>query len=128
VIGRPAIEVTVPAAIGFVPLLRRAAASGCPPNLATRVDDVRLGVTEACNLLLQLHAPATRFVLGVTSEDAGLSLQIRSDAAIGDVPPPGLEESWSWTLLKAVADRATFRASGAGPVVELEFLGEARTA
>jgi hypothetical protein len=121
VIRRPAIEVTVPAAIGFVPLLRKAAATSCPPILGPRADDVRLGVTEACTLLLQLHAPATHFVMGVTPGDDRIWLSIRSDAAVSDIPPPGLDDSWSWRLLVSVADRATFRSTGSGPVIEMDF-------
>jgi hypothetical protein len=121
-IPEPAIEVSVPAAAGFVPLLRKAAASSCPPRLASRVDDVRLAVSEACTLLLQLHAPATSLVLGVTVEDDRMTLFIRSDAAASDVPPSGLEESWSWRLLVTTADQVTFRPSPQGPSVELTFV------
>jgi hypothetical protein len=121
-IPEPAIEVSVPAAAGFVPLLRKAAVSSCPPRLASRVDDVRLAVSEACTLLLQLHAPATSLVLGVTVEDDRMTLLIRSDTAASDVPPSGLEESWSWRLLLSTADQVTFRSSLRGPSVELTFV------
>jgi hypothetical protein len=122
VVRGPAIEVRVPAAVEFVPLLRKAAASNCPPQLTSRLDEVRLAVSEACTLLLQLHAPATRFVLGVSIDEDRLALEIRTDAAAADVPPPGLDESWSWRLLVSTADRASFRASAEGPIIELAFL------
>jgi hypothetical protein len=118
---RPAIEVAVPAGAGFVPLLRKAAATACPLRLASRVGDVRLAVSEACTILLQMHAPATRFVLGVTPEDDRILLEIHTDAAAGDVPPSGLDESWSWRLLVSVSDLVRFRATPEGPMIELEF-------
>jgi hypothetical protein len=118
---QPAIEVAVPAAIGFVPLLRKAAATSCPPKLASRMGDVRLAVSEACNLLLRRHAPATRLVLGVTTEDERISLRIHTDAAMGDVPPSGHDDSWSWRLLVSVSDLVRFRATSEGPTIELGF-------
>jgi len=121
VTGAPAVEVTVPAAPAFVPLLRKAAASTCPPSLVPRIDDVRLAVSEACTLLLQLHAPASRFVLGVTSGEEELAVVLRTDAAEADVPPSGLDESWSWKLLRSTVDRATFRSTVDGPTIEMRF-------
>jgi len=117
----PAVEVTVPAAPAFVPLLRKAAASTCPTALASRVDDVRLAVSEACTLLLQLHAPATRFVLGVTAGEDDLTVVLRTDAAEADVPPSGLDESWSWKLLRSTADRTSYGSTVDGPTIEMRF-------
>jgi hypothetical protein len=59
--------------------------------------------------------------MGITCEAERISLLIRSDAPVDDVPPPGLDDSLSWRLLRTVADRATFRSSGVGPSIELEF-------
>ena len=47
---RHAIEVAVPAGPGFVSLLRKAAATACPPALASRAEDIRLARTPVPGL------------------------------------------------------------------------------
>ena len=113
------VLVTVPAAPGFVHVLRTVVASvAARLDLAIDgVEEMRIAIDEAASLLLHLHAPATTLRAEITADPGGLTIRLASDAAVTEWPPPGTEEAWPWRVISGLCDEAGFDVSATGPQV-----------
>jgi serine/threonine-protein kinase RsbW len=112
------VTLTVPAASGYVSLLRSVAA-----GVAARVDldldrieDVRLAVSEACAVVLA-DAPVGA-VLTLTLRPGPEALRVEVSAPGHRVPDP---DSFAWTVLSALADHAAGRQHDGSVHVLLQF-------
>jgi serine/threonine-protein kinase RsbW len=114
------VVVIVPAHAGSVHVLR-AVVAGVAARLDLSIDEVeeiRITIDEAAELLLHLHADAVALRAEIEADPDGLTVRLSSDAAVsGDWPPPGTEEAWPWRVINGLADEAGFDVTRDGPGV-----------
>ncbi len=113
------VVVTVPAAPGFVHVLRTVVASvAARLDLAIDgVEEMRIAIDEAASLLLHLQVPVATLRAEITADPAGLTIRLSSDADVTEWPPPGTEEAWPWRVISGLCDEAGFDMSTTGPQV-----------
>lgn len=106
----PVIKVSVPARPQFVQILRLVVGS-----VGTRVDlvyddiqDLSVAVDEACAQLLSIKPLPTSMTLEIFIEQKTVHIAVSADAAPGEWPPSGFEESFGWQVLTAISDDPTF--------------------
>jgi serine/threonine-protein kinase RsbW len=122
-----AVIVTTPARREYVQLLRAVARAVAARLDFTydRIEDLNLVVDEACAAVLSVPAVATTMTLRMAPSDDRVVLLVCSDADVDAQgwPPPRVEESLSWQILAALADRAHFDLVDGGPSVRVGFRG-----
>lgn len=118
------VRTEVPATTAFVALLRTIAAS-----VATRLDmdldhveDIRLAVSEACAVLLPVAEPGSVLTMDVQVQQDGLGATLSvATAAAADAPGAPGEDSFAWTVLRALADEASTEAGDGVVSIRLGF-------
>jgi serine/threonine-protein kinase RsbW len=102
-LGQPTVTVQVPAEAGHLALLRTTVGGFAARDNFTldQVDDLRMAVEEAAVQLLR-QSTGEQIVLDVTSTDAGMEVRLRAEVASS--APVIDEQSFSWTILRALAD------------------------
>lgn len=97
------VTVRVPAKAGHVALLRTAVGGYAARDRFTleQVDDLRMAVEEAAVQLLR-HARGERIELDVSGTDSGLEIRVHADV-VGEEPVID-QTSFSWSILRALAD------------------------
>jgi serine/threonine-protein kinase RsbW len=97
------VTVRVPAKAGHVALLRTAVGGFAARDRFTidQVDDLRMAVEEAAVQLLR-HARGERIQLDVSGTDSGVEVRVHADVA-GEEPVID-QTSFSWSILRALAD------------------------
>ena len=135
-----AIEIEIPARADYVSLVRLvvAAAAEMAPSLEpSRIDDLRVAVSEATTNAIQAHnrSGCTRPVrvccrcsdttVVVTVRDEGPGFDV--DALLETVPLespvlPGRESGMGISIMRALADNSSIDSSPAGTEVRLAFL------
>jgi serine/threonine-protein kinase RsbW len=102
-LGQPTVTVRVPAEAGHLALLRTTVGGFAARDNFTldQVDDLRMAVEEAAVQLLR-QATGEHIVLDVTSTEAGMEVRLRAEVASST--PVIDEQSFSWTILRALAD------------------------
>jgi serine/threonine-protein kinase RsbW len=100
---RETVSVRVPAKAGHVALLRTAVGGVAARDRFTleQVDDLRMAVEEAAVQLLR-HARGERIELDVSGTDSGLEVRVHAD--VNDEEPVIDQTSFSWSILRALAD------------------------
>lgn len=81
-----------------------------------RVDDARLAVDEAFNVLLSLDAPRIRCV--IASSESGLHAEMRAVGALGDLPGTG---TFGWTVLFALVTSVDVMQDGSDACITLHM-------
>lgn len=126
----PEVTVSVPARPDYVRVLRAVAASFAARLDFTydRIEDLKLGVSEACATLLALPWPAAILVLRLATDDGRVVALVCTDADSGESgwPPPVVEGSLAWQVLAGLADEAVFEMSEDGPAVRIILGGGGR--
>ncbi|RJK95435.1 hypothetical protein [Vallicoccus soli] len=96
------VEVRLPAQSAYLSVLRTATA-----GLAARVDftldeieDLRIGVDEACAMLLPQAVPGRELTCRFELQDAALSVTVTLPTTKGRLPE---RETFAWTVLSALA-------------------------
>jgi serine/threonine-protein kinase RsbW len=102
-VGQPTVTVRVPAEAGHLALLRTTVGGFAARDNFTldQVDDLRMAVEEAAVQLLR-QATGDHITLDVTSTDAGMEVRLRAEVTTSI--PVIDEQSFSWTILRALAD------------------------
>jgi serine/threonine-protein kinase RsbW len=123
------VVVTAPARPEYVRVVRAVARAVAARLDFTydRIEDLQLVVDEACAALLALSDTATTLTMRLTPGDDHVVVFVCSDADVDarSWPPPQIEGSLAWQVLKALADVATFEATEDGPSVRVGFRGMA---
>lgn len=126
----PEVTVTVPAKPDYVRVFRAVAASFVARLDFTYdvIEDLKLGVSEACATLLGLPWPATIMVLRLGTENGRVIVLMCTDADSGRSgwPPPDVEGTLAWQVLSGLADEAVFEMSEEGPGVRITMGGGRR--
>jgi serine/threonine-protein kinase RsbW len=126
----PDVTVTVPAKPDSVRVLRAVAASFAARLDFTydRIEDLRLGVSEACAALLSLPGSASILVLRLTADDGRVTAEVCTDADSGESgwPPPEVESTLAWQVLSGLADEAVFELGEEGPALRITLDGGSR--
>jgi hypothetical protein len=122
-----AVIVTTPAEREYVQLFRAVARAVAARLDFTydRIEDLHLVVDEACAAVLAFPSVATTMSLRLVPSHDHVVLMVCSDADVDTRgwPPPRVEESLSWQILTALADRAFFETLDGGPSVRVGFRG-----
>lgn len=134
------IEIEIPARADYVSLVRLvvAAAAELAPSLEpSRIDDLRVVVSEATTNAIQAHirSGCTRPVrvccrcsdgrVSVTVKDQGPGFDVE---ALPEMPPPesparlGRESGMGISIIRTLADESHFRSGPEGTEVHLAFL------
>ena len=97
------VTVTVPATANHLAVLRTAVGGFAARDQFTldQVDDLRMAVEEAAVQLLR-HSRGERITMDVETTDAGV--EVRLSGQVADDDPVIDESSFSWTILRALAD------------------------
>ena len=97
------VTVTVPATANHLAVLRTAVGGFAARDQFTldQVDDLRMAVEEAAVQLLR-HSRGERISMDV--ETTGVGVEVRLSAQVADDDPVIDESSFSWTILRALAD------------------------
>ena len=97
------VTVTVPATANHLAVLRTAVGGFAARDQFTldQVDDLRMAVEEAAVQLLR-HSRGERITMDVETTDAGV--EVRLTGQVADDDPVIDESSFSWTILRALAD------------------------
>lgn len=97
------VTVRVPPTAGHLALLRTAVGGFAARDHFTldQVDDLRMAVEESAVQLLR-HVEGDAITLEVTATDAGVD--VRLHAAVSGSDPVIDESSFSWVILRALAD------------------------
>ena len=97
------VTVTVPATANHLAVLRTAVGGFAARDQFTldQVDDLRMAVEEAAVQLLR-HSRGDRITMDVETTDMGVEVRLRGNVADDD--PVIDESSFSWTILRALAD------------------------
>ena len=133
------IEIEIPARADYVSLVRLvvAAAAEVVPSLEpSRVDDLRLAVSEATTNAIQAHnrSGCTRPVrVCCRCADGGVSVTVRDEGpgfdvdALPEMPPPesearlGRESGMGISIMRALADTLSIDSGPEGTEVHLAF-------
>jgi serine/threonine-protein kinase RsbW len=96
------VTVKVPPAAGYLAVLRTAVGAYAAREQFTldQVDDLRMAVEEAAVQLLR-HVSGDAIVMDVSSTEAGIEVRLHAEVSSGPVVD---ESSFSWTILRALAD------------------------
>ena len=134
-----AIEIEIPARADYVSLVRLvvAAAAELAPSLEpSRIDDLRVAVSEATTNAIQAHirAGCSRPVkVCCRCSDGGVSVTVRDEGpgfdldALPEMPPPesearlGRESGMGISIMRALADSSSIDSSSEGTEVRLAF-------
>ncbi len=120
------VTVTVPASAGHLSILRTAVGGFAARDHFTldQVDDLRMAVEEAAVQLLR-RTRGARIAMEVETTDAGVEVRLRAEVTGED--PIIDESSFSWTILRALADdiRVETRADDATVVLAKNRLTDA---
>lgn len=97
------VTVTIPASAGHLAILRTAVGGFAARDQFTldQVDDLRMAVEEAAVQLLR-RTRGDRIAMDVETTEQGVEVRLR--AAAPDTGPVIDESSFSWTILRALAD------------------------
>jgi len=97
------VSVRVPPKAGHLALLRTAVAGFAARDRFSidQVDDLRMAVEEAAVQLLR-HVRGQRLELDITTTDSGIEVRLHAD--VQDDQPVIDEASFSWSILRALAD------------------------
>jgi hypothetical protein len=97
------VTVTVPASAGHLAVLRTAVGGFAARDSFTldQVDDLRMAVEEAAVQLLR-HMRGDRVGMELETTRSGVEVRLSGEVAPGD--PVIDEASFSWTILRALAD------------------------
>lgn len=97
------VTVTVPATANHLAVLRTAVGGFAARDQFTldQVDDLRMAVEEAAVQLLR-HSRGERITMDV--ETTGAGVEVRLSGQVADDDPVIDESSFSWTILRALAD------------------------
>ncbi len=97
------VTVTVPATANHLAVLRTAVGGFAARDSFTldQVDDLRMAVEEAAVQLLR-HSRGDRITMDV--ETTGQGVEVRLSGQVADDDPVIDESSFSWTILRALAD------------------------
>lgn len=114
------VALDVPAGTAYVGLVRTVAA-----GLASRLDldldhieDVRLGVTEACAVVLPAAVAGALLRVRLVVSSTGLDIEVSAPADPSHAPS---QDSFAWTVLRALADEAVVAVEDASLTVRLRF-------
>jgi serine/threonine-protein kinase RsbW len=113
----PAVSVTVPAAPGYVHVLRTVTA-GVAARVGWRldaIDDLRLAVDEAAARVLAA-GPASELRLQIIRDGARVGIVVGSNANPGAWPPNDPANALSLEILSALAADVAFEVVDGGPV------------
>jgi anti-sigma regulatory factor (Ser/Thr protein kinase) len=126
----PDVTVMVPPTAESIRVLRAvAAAFGARLDFTyDRIEDLKLGVSEACATLLSLPGRASIMVLRLVSDDKRVTALVCTDADPGEPgwPPSQVESTLAWQVLSGLADEAVFELSEDGPAVRIMLEGGSR--
>ncbi|MDP9405656.1 MAG: ATP-binding protein [Actinomycetota bacterium] len=113
------VTVTVPATAGHLAVLRSAVGGVAARDRFTldQVDDLRMAVEEAAVQLLR-HSRGERIAMEVETTAAGVQVRLAGDVEPGD--PVIDEASFSWTILRALADDLRIDSAGARATIVLD--------
>jgi serine/threonine-protein kinase RsbW len=100
------VTVRVPATAGHLALLRTAVGGFAARDHLTidQIDDLRMAVEEAAVQLLR-HARGERIDLDVCKTSTGIEVRLHADV-VGEEPVID-QSSFSWSILRALADDLT---------------------
>ncbi len=112
------VTVTVPATANHLAVLRTAVGGFAARDQFTldQVDDLRMAVEEAAVQLLR-HSRGDRITMDVETTDAGVEVRLTGNVAHND--PVIDESSFSWTILRALADDIRIESADGQAVVVL---------
>jgi serine/threonine-protein kinase RsbW len=118
------VRLSFPAATAYVGVARSLAA-----GLATRLDfdldhveDLRLAVSEACSLLIPSAVSGSDLGLEVHIGHGDVTMQMSSATTATATPA---DDSFAWTVLRALADDATCSLDEGRLVIRLRFSSSA---
>ena len=105
------VELRLPAAGAYLSVLRTATAA-----LASRLDftlddieDLRIGVSEACSLLLPHATEGSALDVEFGLRDDGMSISVSIES---DTPAPLGQDSFAWTVLTALVGEVSSTVEG----------------
>ena len=106
------VTVTVPATAGHLAILRTTVGGFAARDQFTldQVDDLRMAVEEAAVQLLR-HIRSDRIQMEIETTDFGVEVRLSGD--VTDDAPVIDESSFSWTILRALADDLRIDSEGA---------------
>jgi serine/threonine-protein kinase RsbW len=112
------VTVRVPPAAGYLTVLRTAVGAFAARDQFTldQVDDLRMAVEEAAVQLLR-HVAGADMVMDVRSTNAGIEVRLHAEVSSGPVID---ESSFSWTILRALADGIRIETAPARATIVLE--------
>ncbi|AYY12001.1 anti-sigma factor [Actinobacteria bacterium YIM 96077] len=96
------VELSVPASSAYLAVLRTTSA-GLGARLGLTLDDIedlRIAVDEACAILLPIAVPGANLHCRFALHPDALEVNVGVEAARAELPA---EESFSWTVLSALA-------------------------
>jgi serine/threonine-protein kinase RsbW len=115
---QPHARLRVPADGSYLTVLRTATS-----GLATRIDftledidDLRIGVDEACAILLAQARPDADLECAFWVDESSMTIEV---ATTCDAPRPPSEHGFAWRVLSALAHEAAARVDGDRLVVTL---------
>ena len=80
------------------------------------VDDLRLAITECCNLLMSPAIHPERLRVRLWPQDASLLMEVAADGG-GPGDQRSTTDSLSWTIVVGLADEATWESDGGAPAI-----------
>ena len=112
------VTVTVPATANHLAVLRTAVGGFAARDSFTldQVDDLRMAVEEAAVQLLR-HSRGDRITMDIETTDNGVEVRLRGDVADDD--PVIDESSFSWTILRALADDIRIESADSTAIIVL---------
>ena len=112
------VTVTVPATANHLAILRTAVGGFAARDQFTldQVDDLRMAVEEAAVQLLR-HSRGDRITMEVVTTEAGV--EVRLSGNVADDDPVIDESSFSWTILRALADDIRIDSANAQALIVL---------
>ncbi len=112
------VTVTVPATANHLAVLRTTVGGFAARDQFTldQVDDLRMAVEEAAVQLLR-HSRGDRITMDVETTDSGVEVRLTGNVADND--PVIDESSFSWTILRALADDIRIESADGQAVVVL---------
>jgi hypothetical protein len=114
------VHLVVPAHPRYVHVMR-SVATGYAAQLdlpIDHVDDVRLAVSECCNRLLSVAAPATTLGLSMEASPATVTMRVSLGSASSPWPPSSADASLALIVITRIADSIDERVDGGMPMIE----------